>query len=224
MRRAVYRAALLVLGLAAVAIGGCGSGGTTARTPKLGLEREDLAAAARALGTIAPPVQAEVASTKAAWPLVANGLPADVSTIPRSPIHAAAESAARLRTPALFEERAAVAITGPGAALGRALRNFILLATDGWRMIGAAIDQVEHGSPAAIRFARANVNLYIATVYDAHFGLAQIGKQLLAAYKTLGGPAAFGSSLTQHEVDALARIYSEPSDRLHPHDGVKVGA
>jgi hypothetical protein len=144
--------------------------------------------------------------------------------IPRPPIRAAAESAARLRTPALLEEHAAVAITGPGAGLGGELRNFILLATDGWRMIGAAIDQVEHGTPTAARFARANVNLYIATVYDAHFDLAQIGKQLLAAYNKLGGPAAFGASLTQREVDALAQLYSEPSDRLHPHEGVRVGA
>jgi len=225
MRRAVHRAALLVLGLAAIALCGCGGGRTTkAHQAMEGLEREDLAAVAHALSKTAPLIRAEVAATKAAWPLVVNGLPADLSRISRPPITAAAESAARLRTPALFEEHAAVAITGPGAGLGGELRGFVVLANSGWRMIGAAIDQIEHGTATARSFARANVNLYIATVYDAHFGLAQIGKQLLAAYKKLGGPAAFGASLTQQEVDALAQTYSEPSDRLHPHTGVQVGS
>ena len=225
MRRAVYRAALLVLGLATIALGGCGGGGKTkAHQAMQGLEREDLAAVAHALSKTAAPIRAEVAATKAAWPLVVNGLPADPSTIPRPPIEAAAASAARLRTPTLLEEPAATAIAGPAAGLAAEVRNFIVLANSGWRMIGAAIDQIEHGPPTAARFARANVNLYITTVYDAHFGLAQIRKQLLAAYNKLGGPAAFGASLTQQEVDALAQTYSEPSDRLHPHTGVRVGS
>jgi hypothetical protein len=225
MRRAVHRAALLVLGLAVIALGGCGAGrATKADQVMQGLQREDLAAVAHALSKAATPIEVEVAATKVAWPLVVNGLPADVSTIPRPPIKAAAESAARLRTPPLLEEHPATAITGPGAGLASELRDFIVLANNGWRMIGAALDQIEHGTPAVARFARANVNLYVASVYDAHFGLAQIGKQLVAAYEKLGGPAAFGASLTQQEVDALARTYSEPSDRLHPHTGVKLGS
>jgi hypothetical protein len=221
-RRAVYRAALLVLGLAAIVLGGCGGKTKAQQAMRQGLEREDLAAVAHTLSKTSPQIRAEVAATKAAWPLVVNGLPTDLSAIPRPPIDAATASAARLRTPALFEEHAATAITGPGAGLAAGLRNFIVLATTGWRMIGAAIDQIEHGTPTTKSFARANVNLYIASVYDAHFSLAQIGKQLLAAYKKLGGPAAFGASLTQQEVDALAQTYSEPSDRLHPHTGVKL--
>ena len=47
--------------------------------------------------------------------------------------------------------------------------------------------QIEHGSPASARFARENVALYIESVYDGHFDLAQIGKKLPAAYRTLGG-------------------------------------
>ena len=77
---------------------------------------------------------------------------------------------------------------------------------------------------SAARFARANVALYIESVYDAHFSLAQIGKHLLAAYKTLGGGGAFGASLTPAEVDALARAYSEGQDRLYPHVGVRFGS
>ena len=69
-------------------------------------------------------------------------------------------------------------------------------------------DQIEHGSPAGARFARENVALYIESVYDGHFDLAQIGKQLSDGYRELGGPAAFGRALTQAEVDALARVYS----------------
>ncbi len=66
--------------------------------------------------------------------------------------------------------------------------------------------------------------LYIESVYDGHFGLAQIGKNLLAGYQKLGGPAAFGTALTQAEVARLAAAYSEPAVRLHPHPGVKLGS
>jgi hypothetical protein len=61
-------------------------------------------------------------------------------------------------------------------------------------------------------------------VYDAHYNLAQIGKVLLVAYEKLGGASAFGASFTVLEVQALAATYSEPSDRLHPHDGVRFGS
>ena len=74
------------------------------------------------------------------------------------------------------------------------------------------------------RFARENVALYIESVYDGHFALAQIGKQLLDGYRTLGGQAPFGGTLTQAEVDALASAYSEAADRLHPHVGVRLGS
>jgi hypothetical protein len=169
-------------------------------------------------------VDVEVAATKAAWPSVANGLPADTRAVSRPTIQAATASAANLRLPALFEEREAASVTGPGASLAGLFRSFSGLATRGWQLIGAAIDQIEHGSPASARFARANVALYIESVYDGHFGLAQIGKQLVAGYHKLGGPAAFGTSLSQAEVDTLAHRYSEATDRLHPHVGVRLGS
>jgi hypothetical protein len=103
-------------------------------------------------------------------------------------------------------------------------RGYTLLSSRGWQMIGGAINQIEHGSPASARFARANVALYIESIYDAHFGLAQIGKKLLDAYTKLGGPAAFGSSLTEAEANRLAGIYSEAGDRLYPHAEVKLGS
>jgi hypothetical protein len=83
---------------------------------------------------------------------------------------------------------------------------------------------MQEGSPAGARFARENVALYIESVYDAHFTLAHLGKQLLAGYRKVGGPTAFGATLTQAEIDQLAATYSEATDRLHPHAGVRLGS
>jgi len=207
---------------AALTIGACG-GGASAAPGVARLEREDLVIVSRALLSARAQAGTEVAATKAAWPLVANGLPAN-SPASRAAIHSAGEAAARLQLPPLFQERTAASITGPGSPIAGLFRSFVTLSTRGWQMIGGAIDQIEHGSPASARFARANVDLYIESVYDGHFTLAQIGKQLVAGYRTLGGPSAFGGSLTQAEVNQLARIYSEPSDRLHPHPGVRLGS
>jgi hypothetical protein len=77
---------------------------------------------------------------------------------------------------------------------------------------------------AAARFARANVDLYIESVYDGHFELAQISEKLHKAYQNLGGPSAFGESLTPAEVNAVAAAYSEAAARLRPHVGVRLGS
>ncbi len=212
-----------MLGGAALAVAGCGS--SRSETPQaLRLQRADLVAVSRALASREQSVRSEVAAAKAAWPLVAGGLPADASTIPQPAIRTAIERAAALSLPGIFEERGAAALAGPGSGLAGTFRAFSILAARGWRMIGAAIEAIEHGSPAAARFARANVALYIESVYDAHFDVAQIGKQLLAGYKKLGGQAAFGASLTQAEVSALAGAYSDASDRLYPHSKVRLGS
>jgi hypothetical protein len=188
------------------------------------LQREDLLAVSHALQRVERTVAGEVAATKAAWPLIANGLPRDTTTVARAPIRAAAETATKLEVPALLKEAQAVGLTGPAAALAGLFRSYSTLASRGWQLIGAAIDQIEHGSPRAARFARANVALYIESVYDGHFNLAQIGKSLVSAYRKLGGASMFGKVLTQAEVDALARAYSEEADRLHPHVGVRLGS
>jgi hypothetical protein len=214
---------LLLLGALLIAAGGCGAG-QTASSAGLRLQREDLLAVSHALQRLEGPVAGETAATKAAWPLVANGLPRDTRTIARRPIRAAAETSSKLAVPALFAEAQAVTLTGPAAALAGLFRSYSALASRGWQLVGAAIDQIEHGSPRAARFARANVALYIESVYDAHFNLAQIGKSLVSAYRKLGGASGFGRALTQAEVDALARAYSEEADRLHPHVGVRLGS
>jgi hypothetical protein len=216
---------LLLLGSGVAAVcAGCGGVGRSASPEELRLQRSDLVALSRALKNIQGPVASEVAAAKRAWPLVANGLPRNAAAIARAPIAAAAQRAASIQLPVLLQEAQTAALTGPAAPLAGLVRSYILLATRGWRLIGAAIDQIGQGSTASARFARQNVSLYIESVYDGHFTLAQIGKQLLAGYRKLGGGAAFGRVLTQAEVDGLASAYSEATDRLHPHVGVRLGS
>lgn len=166
----------------------------------------------------------EVAAAKAAWPLVLDGLPAHPSAAWRAAIGLADRRASAMRLPALFEERQAASLTGPASGLASTFRSFGVLSTRGWRLIDAAGGEVQHGDALAARFARENVALYVECVYDAHFALAQLGKRLLSAYKTLGGTHAFGSSLTQAEVDGLADFYSQASDRLQPRARVRLGS
>jgi len=142
----------------------------------------------------------------------------------RTLVAAAAARAAALRLPGLFSEREAAALTGPGAGLAGSFRGFSLLSTRGWRLIAAAVAQSQRPHTRAASFARANVALYVESVYDAHFALAQIGKQLQRAYAKLGGGEGFGSALAPREVAALAAQYSEANFRLHPHPGVKLGS
>jgi len=225
LRGAVSRAApILAVGVLLLVLAGCGSGGSSATPTGLKLQREDLIATARALSQARGEVDREVAASKVAWKLVANGL--DVgSGAPLDPaIATAARVAAGLKLPGLFEESRARTLTGAASGLSGEFRRFHILSLRGWQLIDYSAQKIAGGPPAAASFARANVALYIESVYDAHFGLAQIGKQLLAGYKRLGGPSAFGSALSEAEVQQLADAYSEAHYRLHPHSGVKLGS
>jgi hypothetical protein len=217
------RAAPLLLSCAALATTGCG-GGEGASPTGVRLQREDLVAVSHALLRAQGSVEREVAATRAAWPLVANGLPANLAPSGRAAIATAASQASKVLVPAPLPEAPATTLTGPGAQLAGLFHSFDGLARNGWRMVGVALDAVEHGSRAAARFARANVALYIESVYDAHFNLAQIGKKLVSGYRKLGGAEAFGSSFTEGELGTLTRSYSEAADRLHPHAGVHLGS
>ena len=223
MHRAARIAALLLGSVAALAAHGCG-GGEHASREGLRLQREDLILVSRALQRVVAPVAAEVTATKAAWPLVARGLPARADPAMRRAIRTAERAAARVPLKEPFQEAGAAALTGPAAGIAGLFRVYAGLAPRGWQMIDASIAQAEHGSPAAARFARANVPLYIESVYDAHFDLAHIGKQLAAAYRKLGGAPAFASALAPAEVQALARTYSEAGARLHPHVSARLGS
>jgi hypothetical protein len=180
----------------------------------------------RALREVERPVAGEVAAAKRAWPLIANGLPTGAKALAstRAPIAAAAASAAKIPTPPLLAEAQAVSLTGPASQLAGLFRTYTGLATRGWALTGAAADQIERGPSASARFARENVGLYIESVYDGHFDLAQIDKHLTDGYRRLGGPGAFASALTQTEVNALGDAYSEATVRLHPHVGVRLGS
>jgi hypothetical protein len=209
-----------VLGAATLSCG-CGSGGESAAA--LRLQREDLIVVARALGEVSGPVDAEVAAAKTVWPSIADGLPRRLPESTRVLI-AAAASAAAIHLPAALQELQVASLTGPAAQIAGLLRSYVLLSSRGWRLIGAALDQIEHGTRAAAGFARSNVALYIESVYDGHFTLAQIGKKLRAGYGKLGSGDAFGAALNKRVVAALAARYSEANDRLHPHVGVRLGS
>jgi hypothetical protein len=166
---------------------------------------------------------AEVRASRAAWPFVYAGLPPGRRGLYRPEVAVAVEAAARLELPVLFQERPAAALTGPASNIAGLYRTFAELAGRGWQMIGAAIYQAEHGGPSAARFARDNVALYIESVYDGHFALAQISKQLRKAYEKLGGRAALGTTLPESEVVGLERTYDEERDELQPKETVKLG-
>lgn len=216
-------ASLLTAGALALALAGCA--GSHKPTPaSLALQRADFLDVSRQLIDVEPAVNSEVAATKRAWPHIEDGLPPHSGPIARTLIHTALQRATAIGDDGMFEERQSASLTGAGAGIASDFRGFSSLASRGWLMIDAAVEQIAHARPPAARFARENVALYIESVYDSHFALAQIGKKVLDSYKSLGGPEAFGSKLTQAEVEAIAAAYSEPSDRLYPHESVKLGS
>jgi hypothetical protein len=226
--KALRRAALLLtLGGVAGAAGllaGCG-GSSSASTPAADrLQREDLVTTVRGLRQAEGSLRREMAAARIAWPLVANGLRASIPPDVRPAVSAASAAASAIVVPPLMSEAQARSLTGPAAGIAGLFRTFDGLTERGWTLTGAAGTEIEGGSPAVARFARENVALYIDSVYDGHFDATLIGKSLLAGYEKLGGAKAFGATLTQAEVDALASAYSPASERLHPHPGVKLGA
>jgi hypothetical protein len=182
----------------------------------------------RSLTSVEPSVRGEVVATKRAWPLVLDGLPARIPASTRAAVLAAGERARALAVslPPLFQEHGSDELTGPASGVAGEMRSFALLAMRGWQLIGAAIEQAQHGSASAARFARANVALYIESVYDAHFTLAQIGKQMRKGWEKLEGAPAFAGTLTLTlaEIEALAGVYSEPNFVLVPRARVKLGS
>jgi hypothetical protein len=225
--KALRVAALLLtlsgLAGAAVVLAGCGGTSSVTSTAAERLQREDLAAVSRGLRQAAASVQREMASARIAWPLVANGLPASVASVTRSRVATAAGTARAIVVPAPMSKAQARELTGPAAGIAGLFQPFSKLTERGWTLTGAAIDVLDGGPPVAATFARENVALYIDAIYDGHFDAALIGKSLLAGYRKLGGGPAFGATLTQAEVDALASVYSPAAEQLQPHPGVKLG-
>ncbi len=223
------RIAALLLTLSGVAgaaglLAGCGGSSSVSTPAAERLQREDLVAAVHDLRQAESSVGREMAAAKIAWPLVANGLPTTITPATRTALSAASGAARAIVLPTLMGEVQARSLTGPAAGITGLFRTFSGLTERGWTLTRAASDEIESGSPIAMRFARENVALYIDSVYDGHFDAALIGKSLLAGYEKLGGASAFGGALIQTEVDALADAYSPATEQLHPHPGVKLGA
>jgi hypothetical protein len=145
-------------------------------------------------------------------------------TAPTSARARGLERLTQLPIPALFGETAARSLTGPASQIAGLFRSSALLSTRGWQMLIATTAEEASRSTAAARFAHENSPLYVESIYDGHFALAQIGKKLLAGYQKLGGPSEFGAALTQVQVDALANAYSEASIRLYPHVRTRLGS
>lgn len=224
------RVAALLLTLSGVAsagavLTGCGGAHGVAESPAAErLQREDLVAVSRGLRQAEASAQREMTAARIAWPLVAGGLPTAIPPASRLAVSTASRMARAIVVPALMSKSQARQLTGPAAGIAGSFGAFSKLTERGWTLTGAAIDQIDSGLPAAARFARENVALYIDSVYDGHFEGALIGKSLLVGYRLLGGAGAFGGTLSQAEVDALASAYSPATERLYPHPKVKLGS
>jgi hypothetical protein len=198
---------------------GCG-GAHHPRPAALRLERADLVLLAHTLQRLEAPTGGEAAAARAVWPALAHGLPRSLSPAQRLALATAGRRAAALALP-WYVTTEAGGLTGPATTVGELLKSYAGLTPRGWRFIAAALAAESRG-PAlpASRFLRANAGLYIYCVYDGHYDLSLVGKALRSAYRKLGGAPAFGRSLTQSQVEALARAYSIPAGRLTPHPPV----
>jgi hypothetical protein len=206
------------------ALAGCGGTRKVVASPAAQmLQREDFVVISHGLREAEGSAEREMAAAKIAWPLVANGLPLSIPTRTRVAVASASKTAQAIVVPTPMSEAQARSLTGPAAGIASLFEPFQRLTERGWTLTGAAADEIASGTPAAARFARENVALYIDSIYDGHFDATLIGKSLLAGYKKLGSAASFGGTLTQTEVDALARAYSPATEQLHPHSAVKLG-
>jgi hypothetical protein len=162
-----------------------------------------------------PAVARELRAARTLWPLIFFGLPPSPSPTLRTLAMIAGARAKQL--PQLPFTADVKRLTGPASGLASLWEDYARLAERGSTLTEAAIGWVSSGSPAQARYGRASSALYIDAIYDAHYNLSLIGKDILAAYTRLGGARAFGTRLTQARVTALANAYSIPSVRLTPH-------
>lgn len=218
--------------MGAVAAGAVGCGSHRPRPAALRLERADLVLVAHTLGQLEASTHSEVVAARAAWPGLAHGLPRNPSPTTRLAVAVAERRAAAIALPGYVTSEAG-GLTGPATTPGGLLKAYAVLAPRGWRFVAAALAAEPTaaaqdggtgraaGAPATTtapaQFLRANAGLYIYCIYDGHYDLSLVGKALQDAYGKLGGPPAFGGSLTQRRVETLARAYSIPATRLAPH-------
>jgi hypothetical protein len=209
-------AALVLLAAAGLVGGGCArSSGRSVTSAELRLERAQLMLVSEGLRAARAQLEREVDASRAVWPQIAKGLPRSASVRLRLAIAHASASAGQLAQPSFLAH--AGQLTGPAAGLASLYETFARLAQRSWELTGATVASIAHGPPPAARFARANSSLYIDAIYDAHFDLSLLGKELTNDYERLGGQRAFGAKLDKANVEQLARAYSIAAVRLAPH-------
>lgn len=222
-------AAILVVALAASTAGvlaGCGSGESSISRREYALERVQFEQVADELGEVQGAVHREVATSRAVWPLIYNGLPRRMSARLQAGVKAASEVAGDLPAPRFMAQQAT--LTGPASGIAGLYEDYDRLVERGWRLTETGVAGIVSGPLSVERFVRANSPLYIDSIYDGHFDLSLIGKKLLDGYKRIeslgrqrkfAGIGGLGTSLTQRQVNALAAAYSIPAVRLEPHPG-----
>jgi hypothetical protein len=197
---------LIDRGLGAPRAGRGASGATSSKTLHRGRARGGVRAGAH--------VRARGARARGATePASGHREPSREIAARNAAIGAAVARARSLRLSLVPESQA---LTGAAAGLAGVYELAAALVAHSWPEIDAAANAARHG-PRAAAFLRANANTYIIAVYDGHFDLSLIGKGLRRAYRRLGGPDAFGASLTAAQVRAIAAAYSPRSVRLRPH-------
>ena len=160
-------------------------------------------------------VQREVSASRVAWPQIAGGLPTTLSPALQNAVAAASANAKALPEPPFLANPRL--LTGPAAGIAGLYESYERLAERGWRLTEATLSAIVGANPAAAGFARQNSSLYIDAIYDGHFDLSLVGKDLTSDFEQLGGSQGFGAALTQSEVGSLAAAYSISAVRLEPH-------
>jgi hypothetical protein len=223
----IARVATAILALCAiVSIAACGSRESRISRREYALERAQFERLADELGEVRAAVHHEVATSRAVWPLIYNGLPERMSPRLLEGVKAASEVAGDLPAPQFMSRRSN--LTGPASGIAGLYEDYDRLAERGWRLTETGVSGIVSGPLSVQRFVRANSSLYIDAIYDGHFDLSLIGKKLLDGYEKLekigterkfAGIGGFGSRLTKRQMLALAGAYSIPAVRLEPHPG-----
>jgi hypothetical protein len=223
---------ILAAGLACT-INACGSATTRTNSvttqpssPDIALQRSDFLLVTQALRHARDSVRREVAASRSPWSLIARGLPAVISPSLRAQIAAASSRASHIQAPPFmtYPQGATASLTreltGPAAGIAGLFQSYASLSERGWEILAANTQAISGGGPANTRFVRANIDLYLACVYDGHFDLALIGKALTDGYRKLSTNGGFGSELTVEQISSLADFYST-SLRLEPHSAYR---
>jgi hypothetical protein len=182
---------------------------------ELALQRSQLTLISHQLLPLEHTVQSEALAARATWPSIAAGLPAHPG--PRLIQRAAAANATAqaLPTPAFVGIRHE--LIGPGERIATSFDDFELLTRRSWAHVDQALAALQRGPASVANFERANAGLYVNSLYDAHFEASLIGEHILNTYRRLGGPQAFGSSLTRAQVHSIYVTFSPQNLRLTPH-------